>query len=106
MNGWQIQAVNAVGFASSEAAIISRDSPWTVVNVTTDSSNFGVQLPVTGVVFGDVVDVSLSSTFANGANVWFGSTVLNSSTTNADFITPGKSRFYRFVSAPLWNRYD
>lgn len=106
MNGWEITAVSAHGGTSSEATIIVRNSPSMVVNVTTNgnSTDLAVQLPISPVI-GDFVEVCVGST-TYSASIWLGTTVLNSSTTHYDAVETGKCRSYRYISGPLWNRYD
>ena len=108
MNGWSINTVNAAGGTSSEATVIVRDSPWMVVNVITseDLVQRAVHLPISP-TFGDLVEVSvgLGSSLAT-AQVWLGTTVIGSSTTHVEGVDPGRSRLYRYISGPFWNRFD
>lgn len=107
MNGWNITTVNAAGTTAGDALVLDSGCPWQVFNVVTSDSPLytSVQLPVTQTL-GDLVEVCVGSTMPVAATVWLGSTVLNSSTTHFESIDPGKSRFYRFISGPRWNKYD
>lgn len=62
-------------------------------------------IAVSGVSFGDLVEVCTNSTASANVTVWLGTTVLNSSTTNYDSIGSGKSRSYRYISGPIWTTY-
>lgn len=105
MNGWEITTVSANGNGSSQATVITRNSPSMVVNVITSCDiDTAVQLPVSPTV-GDFVDVCLGSTL-HAATVWIGTTVLDSSTSHFDALDPGKCRLYRYISGSFWNRYD
>ena len=106
MNGWSITTVNAAGTGSSEATVISRNSPWMVVNAVTSISsinNYAVQLPVNPEV-GDLVEVCVGSTSPLFGYVWYGATVIDSSTTLYEQVSQGITRSYRFISGPRWNR--
>lgn len=104
MNGWSLTAVNAAGTGSSEATIITRDSPHMVVDLTVSSSNHAVQLPLNATA-GDLVEVCVGSSAGSFGYVWYGTTVAESGSVYYDQVDAGKCRFYRFISGPRWNRY-
>lgn len=108
MNGWQITTVTAAGINSSTATVITRDSPWMVVNLIVDgnSNNIGAQLPVSGVETGDLVEVCVGSTSNSVGNVWYGATVIDSSTTLVTQIDRGRMHSFRFLSGSQWTREE
>jgi hypothetical protein len=127
---WEGHRAFALGTYSSEAAVITRVSSYTVVNVTATSSNLAVQLPLTrpstvGLVeistevtppsthpaptyaeVGDVVDVCVDPNSLVPVYVWYGATTKHSARgSHYEQVDPGKCRMYRYVSGAIWNRY-
>lgn len=106
MNGWSITTITAAGNSAAEAAVLTRVSPWMVVDLITDetTSQRAIHLPLSGVQVGDLIEVCADLANTGHATVWLGTTVINSSTTNSDTIDPGRQRTYRYVSGSLWTR--
>lgn len=104
MNGWTITNVTAIGTLSSQAPVITRDSPSMIVNSIVESGNIAVQLP-TSPQMGDLIEVCVSSTCVTGGYVWY-ATTQGSSLYLWEEVPPGKCRSYRYISGPSWNRYS
>jgi hypothetical protein len=106
MNGWEITSMIGVGNAADEAAVVTRTSPWMIIDLSTDetTSQRAIHLPLSGVEVGDLIEVCANLANTGHAEVWYGTTVANSGTVNADQVDPGRSHSYRYVSGSLWTR--